>query len=83
MPQTQPEAPVEPEMPQNEPQNPEPNETPPQENEALETQEPEVDKTAESVENLSKNFDEFKGEVKGIIQTEIGNLTKTIKDALK
>lgn len=37
----------------------------------------------EPQKDLSKDFDEFKGEVKGIIETEIGNLTQTIKDALK
>jgi len=42
--------------------------------------EPEPNK---EIENLTKNFDEFKGEVKGIIESKFDDLTKTLKDALK
>ena len=45
-------------------------------------EEPE-DKTSKEIETLVKDFESFKGEVKGIIETQIGNLTKTLKDALK
>lgn len=48
----------------------------------LEEEAPE-EEMKESVEDLGKGFEEFKGEVKGIIETKIDDLTKTIKDALK
>lgn len=41
------------------------------------------DPIEEETETLTKGFEEFKGEVKGIIETKIDDLTKTIKDALK
>lgn len=45
--------------------------------------EPEEDETSKKVDELSKSFDEFKGEVKGMIESKLGDLTKTLKDALK
>lgn len=46
-------------------------------------EEPKEDKTSKEIETLVKDFESFKGEVKGIIETQIENLTKTLKDALK
>ena len=33
--------------------------------------------------SLTKDFDEFKGKIEGIIETKFNDLTKTLKDALK
>lgn len=40
------------------------------------------EKTGKEIEDLAKGFEEFKGEVKGIIDTKFDGLTQTIKDAL-
>ena len=47
-----------------------------------ESPEPE-DEVGQKVEALSKDLASFKGEVKGIIETKLGDLTDSIKDALK
>ena len=46
-------------------------------------EEPEEDESVKKIDELSKSMEEFKGEVKGIIETSIGNLTKSIEDAVK
>lgn len=67
------------EMGQGEEQIQEPQEAPPQEEAPQETQDIEPDK----MEEMKKGMDEFKGEVKGIIESKFDDLTKTLKDALK
>jgi len=65
---------------------PEVEETPVQEQPQPEAAEPEVSEESEEskkLDALQKDMDTFRGEVKGIIQTEISNLTKTIKDAVQ
>lgn len=41
------------------------------------------DETTQKIDALAKNLESFKGEVKGIIETSIGDLTKSIKDAIE
>lgn len=78
------EAPVEQEMPQEEAQNMEElQDTTETENEAESPKEEKTDTEENKIDDLSKNFDEFKGEVKGMIESKLGDLTQTIKDALK
>lgn len=42
-----------------------------------------VEEGPDKIDELSSKFDEFKGEVKGMIETKLGDLTNTIKDAIK
>ena len=60
-----------------------PGEAEPQEPE--ETPEPEKEMPPEEnqeIQKLTKDFDEFKGKIEGIIDTKFNDLTKTIKDAI-
>ena len=69
-------------MPPEAPQTPE---TAPGEEMMPESEEMPMEATEEPVEenNLSKEFEGFKGEVKGIIETKFDDLIKTIKETLK
>lgn len=61
----------------------------PEEKEMLETMERDemmqdhMKEMDDKIVQMKEGLDSFKGEVKGIIETEIGNLTKTLKDAIK
>lgn len=91
MPQVAPEQPQEtPQAPQE--AAPETLETAPEPEEAPEVEEVatpqeqapiEPNKQEEQMTNLTKDFDEFKGKIEGIIETKFNDLTKTLHDALK
>ncbi len=70
------EAPQQPEMAPQQEQSPQPQETAPPEEQA-------PTEPNNEVQDLTKNFDEFKGKIEGIIETKFNDLTKTLKDALK
>jgi len=83
-----PEAPLEPQNAPGqeeiqEPQKKEPTELEEPQEEPAEPEEPEEDETAKKVDTLAKDLEGFKGEVKGIIEAKMDDLSKTIKDALK
>jgi hypothetical protein len=63
-------------------EEPMPEEENPEENKAEDGKE-EPNEESKKIDDISKNFDEFKGEVKGMIETKLGDLTDTIKNALK
>ena len=76
-------------MPQ-ETEEPQTQENVPQEAEkpemAQESQQPQNEPISEDKEpekDFNKEFDSFKGEIKGLIDTKFDDLTKTIKDALE
>ena len=46
-------------------------------------EEPVEEEPDEEIEKLTQGFSEFKGEVKGMIESKFNDLSKTIKDALK
>lgn len=56
---------------------PETQDTPPQDETPQEPQE------NEQMTKLTKDFDEFKGKIEGVIETKFNDLTQTLKDALK
>ena len=66
-------------MPQEQPMNPQQTqESAPQQEEP---QEPDKE-AVEPEKDLTREFDEFKGEIKGMIETELGGIREMIKDAL-
>lgn len=71
------------EMPQEEVETEEVVEEPQEDFGTEDYSEEEPDQTGEKLDTLTKDFTEFKGEVKGMIETKLGDLTQTIKDALK
>lgn len=46
-------------------------------------QEPKEDEVSKKVDALTKDMESFKIEIKGMIKSEIGDLTKSIQDAVK
>ena len=70
------EAPVAPENAPVEEIAPEPVEEPVEEPK----EEPEENK---EIENLTNDFNEFKGKIEGIIETKFNDLTKALKDAIR
>ena len=80
MPQGEPEQPTEasqtPETAPEQEEQPQPEETPQPQEEAPQEANPEI-------QQLTKDFDEFKGKIEGVIETKFNDLTKTLENALK